>query len=97
MDNKETEAKLKRIERYRHLETLPQFFFMQDIIMIGGFYKWFKGKVFKEIDFVLNPEDEERKDGVVVSYEVMVYDNAEWEEDKIIDHRVIETEHIQAV
>jgi hypothetical protein len=87
----------KRLERYNTIKQLPQFLFMQDVVVVDWFYKWFEGKIYKEIDFVVNPEWDESTDGIVTTYEVIIFDEETTvtEDRRVIDRRIVEAKHLQ--
>lgn len=95
MTPQEQENLQKRLEIYNVIkEKTPVFSFMQEIIVSEWFYKWYKWKVYKEIDFTLHPDQTSNKDdGVVTSYEVIIYDD----KDAVIDRRVIEAKYMSAL
>jgi len=93
-ENLQKENLKKRIDRHNKTkEETPVFSFMQEITFSEWFYKWYKWKVYKEIDFTLHPDQANNKDdGVVTSYEVIIYDD----KDAVIDRRVIEAKYMSA-
>jgi len=95
MTPQEQENLQKRLEIYNGIkEKTPVFSFMQEITISEWFYKWYKWKVYKEIDFTLHPDQANNKDdGVVTSYEVIIYDD----KDAVIDRRVIEAKYMSAL
>lgn len=95
MTLQEEENLKKIIERYNKTkEETPVFSFMQEIIVTEWFYKGYKGKVYKEIDFMPHPDQENHKDEwVVISYEVIINDN----DDAVIDRRIVESKYMSAL
>lgn len=95
MTPQEQENLKKRIDKYNTTkQTTPVFSFMQEVIVNEWFYNGYKGKVYKEIDFMPHPDHENNRDEwVVTSYEVVVMDD-KWE---TIDRRLIEAKYMSSL
>jgi len=89
----------ERIEAYNQKkQETPVFWFMQEVEITDWFYKGFYGRIYKELDFMMHPDQENnRDDGIVTTYTVIVYE--EWKtnnKDSIIDHRLVEAIYMKA-
>ena len=86
----------KRVKKYEQIKKeTPVFLFMQEVNITDGFYKWYNGRIYKELDFMLHPDQENNKDEwVVTTYEVIIYEDINEETENVIDRRLVEAKYM---